>query len=82
MILRIKCDDELLSFILYPVFFIYVKYKIWIMVSECELLQMLLRRSLSLVCRTSCQVTCRPYLTDGATVIGSEPDRFVILFDS
>jgi len=36
---------------------------------------MLLRRSINLLCRTSCQVTCRPYLTDGASTIGSAPDR-------
>eukprot|EP00092_Neocalanus_flemingeri_P016272 GFUD01017617.1.p1 GENE.GFUD01017617.1~~GFUD01017617.1.p1 ORF type:complete len:563 (+),score=164.57 GFUD01017617.1:34-1722(+) len=36
---------------------------------------MLMRRSLSLICRRSSQVTCRPYLTDGAGVIGTEPER-------
>ena len=42
-------------------------------------LQMLMRRSLSLLCRTSSQVTCRPYLTDGTIVIGSDPDRLVTI---
>jgi len=36
---------------------------------------MLLRQSLRLVCRSSSQVTCRPYLTDGAPTIGTEQDR-------
>jgi len=35
---------------------------------------MLLRQSLRLVCRSS-QVTCRPYLTDGAPTIGTEQDK-------
>ena len=38
----------------------------------------MLRRSLTLLCRNSAQVTCRPYLTDGASIIGSDPDRWIL----